>query len=182
MKTIIKSKKESVSTGKIKWLLYSAVILFFYLPQNALGQQKSKKVSDSLFSKVLNEQRKLQVVFPEGYDANSTDKYDVIYVVDGEWNTDMVSQIHEYTAHWKFMPKNIIVGVENIYLDGVNHRDRDFTPTHNDVQSLSGKAANFLKFLKDELIPYINKSYPVTGENTLFGHSHGGTFTIYALL
>src|SRR5690606_11863904 len=133
-------------------------------------------------SKVLNEQRKHQVVFPEGYDANSTDKYDVIYVVDGEWNTDMVSQIHEYTAHWKFMPKNIIVGVENIYLDGVNHRDRDFTPTHNDVQSLSGKAANFLKFLKDGLIPYINKSYPVTGENTLFVHSHGGTFTIYALL
>lgn len=181
MKTIITSKNESV-TGKIKWLLYSAAILFFYLPQSAVGQYKAVKVTDSLFSKVLNEQRKLQVVFPEGYDANSKDKYDVIYAVDGEWHTETVSQIHFYTTHWKFMPKNIIVGIENTYLDGVNHRDRDLVPTHNDVQPLSGKADNFLAFLKDELIPYINKTYPVTGENTLFGASHGGTFAVYALL
>lgn len=181
MKTIITSKNESVP-GKIKWLLYGAAILFFYLSQSAVGQEKSVKVSDSIFSKILNEQRKLQIVFPEGYNANSTNKYDVIYTSDGEWNTEMISHMQEYTTDWKFMPKNIIVGIENTYVDGVNHRDRDLTPTHDDIQPLSGKADNFLAFLKDELIPYINKTYPVTGENTLFGHSHGGTFAMYALL
>jgi hypothetical protein len=80
------------------------------------------------------------------------------------------------------MPSNFIVGIHNTYINGRNYRDRDLTPTHNDEQSLSGSAANFLSFIKKELVPYINKIYPTTGSNTLFGQSHGGTFTMFALL
>jgi predicted alpha/beta superfamily hydrolase len=46
----------------------------------------------------------------------------------------------------------------------------------------SGEGHKFLGFLTTELIPYTNKSYPSNGINTLWGHSLGGMFTMYALL
>ncbi len=176
------SSKKSTILCQLKWLFHFATVTLFFLSQSAIAQHTTEKTLDSLFSKVLNEQRKIQIIFPEGYDANSTDKYDVIYVVDGEWNTDRASQIHQYAAMWNFIPKNIVIGVENKYIDGVNQRNRDLTPTHNDAQPLSGKADNYIVFFKDELIPYINEKLPTTGDNTLIGASHGGTFAVYTLL
>ena len=39
-----------------------------------------------------------------------------------------------------------------------------------------------LPFFKNELIPYIDKKLPTSGDNSLFGHSLGGVFTMYVLL
>jgi hypothetical protein len=74
------------------------------------------------------------------------------------------------------MPPTIIVGVLNV------DRDRDLTPTHVAENKTSGGADKFLAFLKNELIPYINRTYPSNGDNTIFGHSFGGLFVMYALL
>jgi len=48
--------------------------------------------------------------------------------------------------------------------------------------ALSGGAEKFLSFLKTELIPYIDKTYPTNGTNSLYGHSYGGLFSMYAFL
>jgi len=61
-------------------------------------------------------------------------------------------------------------------------RVKDFTPTHLDNWSTSGGADNFLRFIKEELIPHVNKSYPVNGDNNFWGHSLGGMFITYAML
>ncbi len=61
-------------------------------------------------------------------------------------------------------------------------RNKDLTPTHMDDWKTSGGAGNFLSFIKDELIPHINKEYPSNGDNTLWGHSLGGLFVINALI
>ena len=170
-------------TGLIstKGFLSACIFLVSVFINNA-GAQSVQKLSDSLYSEILEEQRNLQIVLPANYKPGAADKYDVIYVLDGEWNTEMVSQIHQYTTNWRFIPQNIIVGINNTYINGVNQRDRDLTPTHNDNQPISGKATNFVAFIKKELIPYINKKYPTTGDNTLFGHSHGGTATVFTFL
>ncbi len=76
----------------------------------------------------------------------------------------------------------ILVAIPNRYIDKVNQRDRDFLPVHVDDNALSGGADKFISFLKTELIPYINKTYPTNGTNSLYGHSYGGLFSMYTFL
>lgn len=81
------------------------------------------------------------------------------------------------------MPANIIVGIPNACKAGQNQRQRDFTPTHVDQTPNSGGANNFLSFFKNELIPYINKTYSTNpGYNTIWGSSLGGLLAMHAFL
>ena len=132
---------------------------------------------DSLKSNVLNQERLIQVFTPTGYKPGSVDKYDVLYVLDGgNWNTGLIADIQRFLEGEDYMPPTIIVSVLGI------DRNKDLTPTHMEDWKTSGGADKFLGFLKNELIPYINKTYPSNGDNTLWGHSLGGLFVIYALL
>lgn len=149
---------------------------------NAIYSQEGRPIQDSLYSNVLNEQRNIRIILPEGYKSNSEKTYDVIYVLDGERVAKVVSAIHDMTSNWKEIPKCIIVGVDNKEIEGVKQRNRDLLPTYVERFPLSGKADNYIKFFKDDLIPYINKKYPTTNRKTLFGHSHAGTFAMYTLL
>jgi len=132
---------------------------------------------DSLNSGILKQKRLIQVFTPANYKPGSTDKYGVLYVLDGgNWNTGLILQLQNFLEGEPYVPPIIIVSVLNI------DRIKDFTPTHADDWKTSGGANNFLGFLKNELIPYVNKTYPSNGNNTLWGHSLGGLFVVYALL
>jgi hypothetical protein len=74
-----------------------------------------------------------------------------------------------------FVPDLILVGVHNV------DRTRDFTPTVMKRNPTSGGADKFISFLKQELIPYVNKNYPAGGQNILYGHSLGGLLAIHAM-
>lgn len=131
---------------------------------------------DSLYSEILKENRTIQVVLPPYHKPGSETKYDVIYVLDANWNTEVMSQIHRFIKNEKHGPEVIIVGIFH------PDRNKDLTPSHMSRISTSGGGPNFLSFIKKELIPYINKSYPANGDNILFGHSFGGLFAMYAYL
>ncbi|MGY0035509.1 alpha/beta hydrolase [Pedobacter sp. NJ-S-72] len=91
-------------------------------------------------------------------------------------NTKLLYDIQHFIENEGYMPPTIVVGVLN------TDRNRDFLPTHVGNTKTSGGADKFLSFFKDELIPFVNKTYPSDGNNTLFGHSFGGVFVTYALL
>ena len=129
---------------------------------------------DSLHSAVLKEDRAFQVLLPENFDPGQ--KYDVLYILDGDGNLNTISDIQQFAQNETFMPPVIMVAVFN------TNRDRDMTPTHVDQLPGSGGADKFLSFLKNELVPYINKKYPVSGTNLLYGHSLTGLFSVYAFL
>ena len=104
-----------------------AALLLLVMCVNSKAQDQVTHV-DSLYSQILNEQRKLHIVFPKNYDPASTDKYEVVYCLDDiaefltmEWGM----------LQWEgFMPKNmILIGITNPKINGVDMRDRDFTPT-----------------------------------------------------
>ncbi len=77
----------------------------------------------------------------------------------------------------------------------LNLRTRDYTPTNdtafatyaaslwgNGEKPTPGGAPAFLRFIKEELKPFIEKNYPVDpADATLIGHSFGGLFATYAL-
>jgi predicted alpha/beta superfamily hydrolase len=132
---------------------------------------------DSLYSTILKQKRLIQVFVPPGYKTGSADHYDVLYVLDGgNWNTGLITKIQHFVEDQGQMPPTIVVSVMGI------DRNKDLTPTHLENWKTSGGGANFLGFIKNELIPYINKTYPSNGANTLWGHSLGGMFVMYALL
>ncbi len=138
---------------------------------------------DSLYSETLKEERPIQVILPEKYKPGGKEKYDVLYVLDGDWNTKLAFDVTRFVESANFIPSTIIVSIPNIIIpNGPNLRQRDYTPSHNDRQPESGGADRYLAFLKNELIPYIDKKYPSTGKNTLWGTSLGGLLAVYAIL
>lgn len=158
------------------------VIIFACLSPFFLKAQKQPGLRDSLYSEVLQEQRVIYVNLPEDYNPDSEEKWDVIFVTDGEWNTESTHFIHGFARYENFIPHAIIVGIPNTYIEGANQRNRDFLPVHKEQSPGSGKADQFLEFLRKELIPYINKKYRAGENRTLIGHSFGGVFAMYALL
>lgn len=132
---------------------------------------------DSIQSAILGQKRFIEVFVPQSYQPGSNEKYDVLYVLDGgNWNTGLINYIQHFIEAEGYMPPTIVVSVMGI------DRNKDLTPTHIEAFRTTGGAANFLKYIKEELIPYINKTYPSNGDNTLWGHSFGGLFAINAML
>lgn len=82
-----------------------------------------------------------------------------------------------------FTPEMVLVGISND-----KNRIRDLTTSIITAKygmpfnMENGKADNFLRFIEEELIPYVENTYPVTDYRTLIGHSYGGLFTIYTLI
>lgn len=137
---------------------------------------------DSIYSNILKESRELYIHLPESYDSNSQRKYPVIYVLDGDVLLNTVSTVHDF--YWGgYMPEMIIVGISN-----ENNRTRDLTTSKiqsrrgTEYNQEHGGANDFIMSIEKELIPYIEKNYPVTNYRTLIGHSYGGLFTINTLI
>jgi len=119
----------------------------------------------------------IQVFLPGDYKPGSTDKYDVLFVLDGgNWNTGLVSYAQRFVQDQGFIPSTIIVSVMGI------DRNAELTPSHLDDWKGSGGAKDFLEFITAELIPHINKNYPSNGDNALWGYSLSAMFVIYAML
>lgn len=168
---------------KIKFiLLVTLLTMILSKPDLVQAQDTVRRVPDisrldSIHSNILQEKRLFQVFLPQGYQPGGTDKYDVLYVLDGgNWNTGLITKVQQFLEGESYMPPTIIVSILGI------DRNKDLTPTHLSDWNTSGGAGKFLGFIKDELIPYINKEYPSNGDNTLWGHSLGGLFVINALL
>jgi predicted alpha/beta superfamily hydrolase len=144
--------------------------------------QNSLEISDTIFSEILKEKRAIDVRLPRGYKTASEETYDVIYLLDGEWNMHNFSFIHSFALEDEFVPPVILVALPNSYIDGQNMRDRDFLPLEMKNNERAGGGDAFIEFLKKEVIPYIDENYATNGENSLYGHSYGGLFSMYVLL
>jgi len=139
-------------------------------------------VRDSLYSEILKEQRKIQIVLPPEYEDNPTAKFEVLYVLDGEWYMQQIPFIYNFVRSSGYAPPNIFVLIPNRYVDQKNLRDRDFSPTAIANDANLGGADNFHAFLKNELIPYIEKKYRTNGQRSLVGSSFSGLFAVYAFV
>jgi hypothetical protein len=62
-----------------------ALILMFGIQFNFVLAQNLTEVKDSIYSDILKEQRSIRVFLPETYKPGSGEKYETIYLTDGEW-------------------------------------------------------------------------------------------------
>jgi len=114
---------------------------------------------------------------PDNY--NTSEKlYPVLYVLDGDIAYGMAASIVRYLQIGGNIPELIVVGIGYGSIDKAagNKSRRDYRPI------AEGGAENFLSFLKDELIPYVDSTYrTIPGDRAISGYSSGGLFALYTL-
>lgn len=89
-------------------------------------------------------------------------------------------------VNFKRMENLMFVGISwEIGHEPALSRQRDYTPTASSpgFKDPSGEASRHLEFIRNDVIPYIEKHYSVdASKRTYIGNSFGGLFGLYILL
>ncbi|MBV6395193.1 MAG: Ferri-bacillibactin esterase BesA [Anaerolineales bacterium] len=132
---------------------------------------------------------------------NPLKKYPVVYLTDANCYFGMVTEMTRAMGWCGATTDAIIVGIgypedanpPEAWRDAVVGRTYGFTPAADEATNtetskwlgrkvVTGGAPKFLQFIKQELIPAIEKDFPADPKKRVIaGHSHGGLFTAYAL-
>ena len=129
-------------------------------------QSFSQKITDTLISKKLNEDREITIVLPESYAKNKTKKYPLVVLLDGDYLLEPFQGALNYGAYWDDLPEVIIVAISQ------NKKDERATDCVWDQTSglPMDKGEEFFEFIGAEIIPYIEKKYRVTPFKIIAGH------------
>lgn len=142
-------------------------------------------------SKILNNDRTLRIYLPPNYEKNKRERYPVIYMQDGqnlfdpklsafshnEWRADETAEA--------LIATNLIQPIIIVGIDNTAARADEYLPTRAKMgnQFAGGKAEDYLKFLLNEVKPYIDSHYRTKKDriNTAIGgSSFGGIISLYA--
>lgn len=151
------------------------VFVLFCISLKIAAQDGYSEKHDSIQSDILKQNRKISVFLPAGYEAGD-EKFPVVYVLDADGRDQHIVPTARFLFVNNKMPRVIVVGVFNI------DRNHDFLPDSSQNATTGGGANNFLKFFKNELIPYIDKNFKTEAFKVLVGHSYGGVFVMHTLL
>lgn len=130
-------------------------------------------------SKALGETRRINVYLPAGYQTSKELRMPVLYMPDGGMAEDFlhVAGLIEVLVGDGTMRPFLLVGIEN------TEPRRDLTgPTTNTedrkIAPRVGGSAKFRAFLRDELMPEVQRRYRTTNETAIVGESLAGLFVI----
>ena len=147
----------------------------------------------SLTSSFVEQEYRLFIALPRGY-AESEERYPVLYVLDADilfgtiTETARLLPLESFFLGHQSVPDLILVGIA--YPGGFDEmaqkRGRDFTPVSEfgaDPTNEPDGAARFFRFLEEQAIPFIDKTYRTDpGDRGLIGSSAGGIFILDTLL
>lgn len=135
---------------------------------------------------------KLNISLPLDYNPEEN-LYPVLIYLDSWMTTGLMNDAYFMVGSTKLIIPVILVGIS---FDGgpeafFYNRSRDYTPTYISPESLGEKAAmvpvsggakNFLMFIKQELIPYLESKYKINKNDMgILGYSLGGLFAAWVL-
>jgi predicted alpha/beta superfamily hydrolase len=138
-----------------------------------------------LASSFVNDTFKIHIYYPRGYDE-MTNPIPVVYLLDAEYSFGAIAYTIRRLIKDKLIPPVLLVGVayEVSYDEYYQRRERDFTPTkaHLNEFPYAGYGKSFGRFLRQELVPFINRPCRVIPEDrTIIGLSFSGLFLAYLL-
>ncbi|MGH8104974.1 MAG: alpha/beta hydrolase-fold protein [Arenimonas sp.] len=181
-----------MKVNKVKNYLFGFLILTMMLAVGtAYGKETDTEISIgkefSLDSAILKEKRTIQIALPPSYSMNHKHtRYPVLYLLDGEKFFHAVTGTVQHLSSdaSPHIPEMIVVGITS------QQRVRDSSPSRSLKNAIgkddpsfevSGGANEFLRFLTDELTPYIDKTYSTSGYRVLAGYSFTGLPVLHAL-
>lgn len=116
----------------------------------------------SISSLMLGADRALRIVKPRGYDLSTSSRYPVLYLLDGESPLHHAEGVMRSLSAAEEMPGTIVVHVAGV-------------PT-------AEMESAFLRFLTDELKPWVQSQYRTAPFSMLAGASDGGLFATQVFL
>jgi predicted alpha/beta superfamily hydrolase len=164
------------------------IAVFLISSSLAFSQTIARVETIKISSMELKQEREILVYTPQGYDEALHTRFDVIYVFDCQ-NREFFDYAHSTLSFleeflWK---KFIVVGITSPYNEDQDYdRNNDLLPVLKSKEALdrypySGNADNFLKYLKNEVSPYVDKNYRTMNKRIAVGHSLGASFILYSL-
>jgi predicted alpha/beta superfamily hydrolase len=128
-------------------------------------------------SRVLGEQRRINVLLPPGYAKEPKRRYPVLYLIDGGVDQDLlhIAGIAQLGAIWGRSQPVILVGIET------NDRRKELTGPTADPELLkryptAGHSAEFRDFIRKEVKPLVASRYRTSGADAVIGESLAGLF------
>lgn len=125
----------------------------------------SQKITDTIRSQKLNENRVITIGVPESYKSNPGKKYPLLVLLDGDYLFDPFQGALTYGAYWDDLPEMIIVG---IHQNKNNDRDAE-TETDKTTGLPEGKGELFFEFI-GEVVSAMEKQYRVAPFKIIAGH------------
>ncbi|MEX8545971.1 MAG: alpha/beta fold hydrolase [Mucilaginibacter sp.] len=146
-------------------------ILCYYCSQAQLVELNDEKIVN-VHSQILNRDQKIFIRLPRNYDQTSI-KYPVVYLFDANDKTlfNYASSVIDRLMWTHDIPDVILVGIAQ------NDRSKELGTERNEAYS-----DKFRTFIKDELLPNIEKKYRTADFRVLIGHSLGGQFVTTAMI
>ncbi|OSZ81343.1 hypothetical protein CAP36_08940 [Chitinophagaceae bacterium IBVUCB2] len=150
---------------------------FFLLPVFSIAQTIE---IDTVYSANTQDKYVIAMRKPSGF--NDSKKYHYVYMTDG--GIGIGDYVFGKSKSWaaSIPPNCLIIAIGHIGDYNVK-RPRDFIPSDisKNVETNFGKADRFYLFMKNELIPRIEKKMSNKKSRVFFGHSFGGLFSLYML-
>lgn len=139
--------------------------------------------SFALASEVMEQTREINIWLPAGYDPDGEAAYPVLYLLDGGQTQDF----HHITGLAQLGSVNgstraiIVVGIAS------EDRRNELAPPTVDPDLASrfptqGQSGRFRRFLAEEVLPFVESRYRISGHSTLMGESLGGLFVVETFL
>jgi predicted alpha/beta superfamily hydrolase len=141
--------------------------------------------SHVLWSEAVADHYQLSVWLPPSY-ASSTDRYPVLYVLDGPVTFGLAAHGTLLSIYGGLVPEVIVVAVgqplDSAY-DWGPTRARDYALAPVPDDPAAGHGAAFADCLRTEIVPLVDESYRTdTTDRALWGHSYGGVLALFLLL
>lgn len=155
-------------------IIIQAVILFGFCAM-AAEQEAVIEIGNrnSIDSEILERKADLTVHLPVDY-ASGESRYPVLFMMGSEWRTRfaMWASYLDYMSGGGQIPSMILIGIDLPEGNGV------LLPRGEDT---SGPDRH-IRFLVDEVIPFVDTKYRTMPYRILFGASNSGLFSVYTLL
>lgn len=139
--------------------------------------------SHLLKSEVLAQERPLHIYLPPSYEQGGTQRYPVLYLLDGGPAQDFVhiAGIAALAADWRYIRDFIVVGIESLdRYHELLHKSE--VPEEQKRKPTAGGNHRFREFVARELKPWVNARYRTSGEDVLMGESVAGLFVTETFL
>lgn len=123
----------------------------------------------------LKDIRDVTIHLPKSYEKDSISNFPLAIVLDGQKLFDLYVGVSNYYASQDNAPEQIVVGVN---MESTRSKDAGYDVTNS---RLTTDANRFYRFLRDELIPFVEANYKTSPFLTIVGESLTANFITHFL-
>jgi len=150
----------------------AVLLLILFSFSSTFGQKTIYKNYDS---EVLNDFRDISIYLPKSYGKDSISNFPLAIVLDGHKLFDLYVGTSNYYSSQDSAPEQIVVGID---MKDTRRKDVGYEIT---TGNLINDAELFYRFVRDEIIPYVEATYKTSPFLTIVGESLTANFITHFL-